>query len=239
MDKRLISEIALRCNDTGFKDFQRNVYERAFLRASRAVAKRYKLIQRELNFKVEIPVKEGEDETTVLEEKCLIDVIISVPSFTSEYKVVINNIEYTKVRDIKIQPVHENIKNAVYDYNYDTEKIGNSYEYVLYRDQNKIYFNYSPRSLSDSIHLRYTSDINIEDYDIEELEPVIPSQYEEELIKLTLTEIAKLGIVKFNESAEGGKYTNVLRLYSIDERVLENNLIKDTPWIKIKPQWVV
>jgi len=216
MDKRIISEVALRCNDTKFTDFQSSVYERALLRASRSVAKRYHLIQRESNFNIDIPIGENGDEDSVVEEKSLIDVVISLPSFTSEYKVIINNLEYTKVKDIT-----------------------DDYQYTLYRDQNRIYFNYQPRTKSDSVHIRYTSDINEEDYDIEELEPIIPSQYEEELIKLTLVEIAKLGIVKFNESSEGGKYTNVLKLYSIDERILEKDLIKDTTWAVIRPRWSV
>lgn len=211
MDNSLIGEIALRCNDISFKDFSKTVYEKCFLRSTRKVARRYGLIQRISEFNSIILNYDNlnEDEkTTKLSE----NIILSLPSFKSEYMVKVNNYEYTKVIRINI----------------------NKYEYVLYRDENKIWFNYSPRTSNDIIELRYTSDINIEDYDIEEIQPIIPSEYNEELISLACVEIAKLGIVKYNESVEGGKYSNILRLYAIDERDLNKNLIKNDAWIEMK-----
>lgn len=211
MDNPLLGEIALRCNDVAYKDFSKSIHERCFLRASRRVARRYHLIQRVYDFKIEIPNYENLDNDKK-EERLGRNSILYLPSFTAEYMVKINDYEYSKVKRI----------NA------------NNYEYVLYRDENKILFNYSPRSKSDKIEIRYTADINIEDYDVEEIQPIIPSQYNEELISLACVEVARLGIVKFKSSEEGNKYTKVLQLYSMDEEQLNKNLIKNDDWVEIK-----
>ena len=211
MDKSLLGEISLRCNDIAYKDFSKPIYERCFLRASRNVARRYSIIQRIMDFEIDIPNYENltdDEQTTKLGE----EVELFLPSFKDEYLVKINDYEYTKVKRI------------------NREK----YEYVLYRNENKILFNYSPRTGNDIVELRYVSDINVDDYDLEEIQPIIPSQYNEELISFACVEIAKLGIVKFAESAEGGKYTNILKLYGKDEKELNKNLIKDDNWVEMK-----
>jgi len=211
MDNSLMGEIALRCNDINFKDFGKSTYERCFLRASRKVARRYELIQRIYEFDSEIPDYSNlsSDKQT---EKLNEEIIFNLSSFKAEYMVKVNNYEYTKVKRIEV----------------------GGYQYVLYRDENKILFNYSPRSENDKIELRYTADINIDDYDIEDLEPVIPSQFNEELISFACVEIAKLGIIKYANSGEGKKYENILKLYGTDERELNKDLIKNESWIEMQ-----
>lgn len=212
MDKKLISEIALRVDDINYDDFHYGIYERVLLRASRIVARRYKLIQREYKFTSYINVPDGEDEESYIEEKAKENIELSLMSFVSEYEVRINSQVYRKVNAIE-----ENQK-----------------QYVLYRDNNKIWFNYSPRTKEDIVDIFYTSDINQDDYDIEEIQPIIPSQYNEELIAFAITELSKMGIVKFKNSEKGQKYSNAFKVYAIDPKNLDGDLLKDNPWAEMQ-----
>ena len=212
MDKKLISEIALRCGDIDFKDFDYIIYENTLLKASRKTARKYELIQRVRDFEVAISIPEGEDEDNYVDKQIKIDVPLDLMSFKAEYKIIINNKEYTKVKVVEV----------------------NQYQYVLYRNENQILFNYSPRTKSDNITMFYTADINVDDYDIEELQPVIPSQYEEELQDLATVTQAKLGASKFKGSEKGKGYYALIGLYGQNEDNYNRNLVKDTPWIQVK-----
>lgn len=211
MDKRLISDIILKCNDTSFEDFQRSIYEKSLLKASRKIARRYQLIQRIYEFESKIYVPDDEDEETYVDEKAKEDFTLGIPSFMAEYSVIINGRPYTK-RDAAKE---------------------NGYEYVLYRDHNQIWFNYSPRTANDEVMIKYTSNIEDDDYDVEELEPIIPSQYNDELTEAASVEVAKLGIAKFPNSAKGKKYEAILQLYYKDERNLNRSLLKNDNFVEI------
>ena len=213
MDKIHISEIALRCGDIDFKDFDSTIYERSLLKATRKLARKYELIQRIREFNVSISIPENEDEDSYVEEKVLVNVPLDLMSFKAEYKVLVNGYNHTKVNVI-----HKN-----------------QYEYVLYRDQNQILFNYSPRTKDDKVILYYTADINIDDYDIEELQPVIPSSYEEELLDLGTVIHARLGVVKFKGSDKGNGYREAISMYSKNDSSLDRNLTKNQPWTVITP----
>lgn len=212
MDKSIISEVALRVNDISYKDFDSSIYERCLLRASRKVAKRYQLIQRYYKFTSRISIPKGEDEQAYLEEKVKEVIKLAIPSFVSEYLVVINDMQYIKRDNIRI----------------------NENEYYFKRDHNSINFNYTPRTKEDIVEIHYTSDINEDDYDVQELEPIIPSQYNEELIALAIVEVSKMGIVKFPNSEKGNKYKEALSIYGIDERSLDRKLLTNENWAEIK-----
>ena len=49
-EKQLLSEIALRCGDDEFKDFEKQIYQRAIYRCNRDIAKQYGILQKTLQF---------------------------------------------------------------------------------------------------------------------------------------------------------------------------------------------
>ncbi len=241
MDKRLISEIALKCDDIELKDFHEGIYEKCLLRASRIVARRYSIIQRVVSFDAKISIPEGEDETTWVDQEKKKAFPIPVPSFVAESKVIVNEIDYLKVGKIDTTTLGT-ISADIEEYEDQDSKLllAEDYQYLIYRDQSQYYLNYSPRTKSDSIELWYTSDINEDDFDVEELRPMIPTQYTEELLSYGVVEVSKLGIAKFNTSpAKVSKYKNLIQLYGIDENVLNNQLHTNDDWINIKPHWAV
>lgn len=237
-----ISEIALRCDDVSFRDFDKGIYERCLLRATRVVARRYQIIQRITNFDIKISIPEGETEDDWVDQEKVKPVPLSLMSFTAEHRVIINGNDYLKVGKLST--------TRVTDMTADIDEYGSAsgaatvstllvedYNYILYRDHNSILFNYSPRTKDDSVEIWYTADINEEDYDLEELQPVIPSQYTEELLALSVTEVAKLGIPKFGKSDKGTKYVNLMKVYGLDENVLNNDLHKNDAWTVMKVNW--
>ena len=44
IDTKLIAEVALRCGDSQFEEFEKTIYERALYRANREVAKHYEIL---------------------------------------------------------------------------------------------------------------------------------------------------------------------------------------------------
>jgi hypothetical protein len=210
MDRNLISEIALRCDDISFRDFAFGIYEKCLLKASREVARRYHLIQRLYKFTFELNVSSDASNEEI--QPIYEDIPVGIPSFVSEYHVKVNGQQFLK----------ENLQKQV------------AGTYTLNRNQNQILFNYYPRTEQDEIHIYYTSDINEDDYDVEELMPIIPSQYNEELISIGTMEIGKLGMVKFAGSEKGEKYGMAYKVNAIDKVSLEKNLIKDDKWVEMK-----
>jgi len=84
--KEIISEIALRCDDVGFNDFPLNIYERAYERATRVIAKKYSLFQRIESFTLS-------EYAQNLEEDC----ILELDDFNEEISVIVNDTVMDKV----------------------------------------------------------------------------------------------------------------------------------------------
>lgn len=84
--KEIISEIALRCDDVGFNDFPLNIYERAYERATRIIAKKYNLFQRIESFTLS-------EYAQNLEEDC----ILELDDFNEEISVIVNDTVMDKV----------------------------------------------------------------------------------------------------------------------------------------------
>jgi len=206
----LLKEIALRVDDINFDDFDQYVYRKALLVSQRKVAKRYKLVQRFFKFVSHFDVNVTDEEITNPGDTE--DILLPFTNFVSEYRVLINGIEYHKVSILKAS---------------------SKYDYVLERNQNQILFNYWFRQEDDEVRIYYTSDINKEDSEVEEYEAIIPSQYKEEVIDLALMQIAKLGMVKFANTGKERKYDRLRQLYALDERSLDANLIKNDSWVEI------
>ena len=209
MDK-LIKEIALRANDVNFEDFDQYVYRKVLLTAKRKVAKRYNLVQRLYRFTSYLDKDTTSDPESPGETE---DIILPLTNFISEYEVVVHDVPYQKVDRLTIDSVNE---------------------YVLERNHNQILFNYFARTDKEDIRIYYTADINKEDSETEDYEAIIPSQYEEEIISLALTELSKLGVIKFVNTEREKKYSSLLQIYAINERDLDKELLKNDTWVAIK-----
>lgn len=83
----LISEIALKCGDPEFNDFNRNLYSQSVLRSQRTVAAKYDILER----RVDIKIAEGDPEW----------VTIPVKNFKVETKFLVNDIEYKKNTELE------------------------------------------------------------------------------------------------------------------------------------------
>jgi len=115
----LISEIALRCGDTEYRDFQKEVYERAILFANRQIAKKYDLLKRYMGFK---SYGTEEQQLTIL-------------SFAGEYRVLINGSQYDRVNKHEL----DSTKNQYYLY-YDSHSFLFNYTNALDGDNVVIYY---------------------------------------------------------------------------------------------------
>ncbi len=121
------------------------------------------------------------------------DIKLSIPGFLSEYKVKVNK--------------------AVYDKKENDEKLGDL-TYKLEKLENELLFNYYPRNKTDLIKIYYISTLD-EEEDSDNIYPILPAEYEDEIINHAVLEMAKLGIARFPDiKSEGNqKYTNLIKLY--------------------------
>ena len=205
---RLIGIITYRCNDSDFLDFPETFYEEAKLYASRKVARVFSLLSRHYSFKVHNPKDFNPHK--------YID--LKLHSFRQEITIMINGKEYTRVDKINKQHEHRDPETSLYDWQQhqyvdqplqQKEHEDNFYE-LRYGIQN-YEFNYTNRSENDHIDLFYTADITIDDFDDESITPIIPSQYDEEVIKYALLYIAEPAVAKF-QGVKKEKYMTILQL---------------------------
>lgn len=224
----ILSEVAHRCDDIGFKDFDKGAYRNALYRANRLVARKYHILQKLLVFTLS---NKTSDYTA--------DMVIDLPDMKEEILVSVNGVNLRK-KD-----------NQILD-NKDM------YCYYLFRQPDGTYlFNYANGMPLEGDTLVYNPDISasantgltdrvdttnsfgksssdeivilyevIPERDYDETEYFIPSNYEEEQIELAVFHIAKLGIPKFT-GEKANKYTKLYRLYSrrsdYDKEVVESS----------------
>lgn len=195
----LLSEIALRCSDTKYVDFPKQIYERAILYAERKIAFKYRVLNRYFSFKAS-----GTEE-----------VALTIPSFAGEYRVTVNGVEYETGDKHELE---------------ETET-----EYYLYFDSHAYKFNYTGRSeAEDDVVIYYNSDVNIEDYDLEETTPVLPKRYEEEVIAIAVSYIVKLALAKFT-GMKLEKYLRIREEYnSYNEDKVDGRLVPEEKWTKLE-----
>lgn len=195
----LISEIALRCGDTEYRDFQKEVYERGILFANRKIAKKYDLLKRYMGFK-----------TYGTEEQKL-----TIPSFTGEYKVLVNGYQYDRVNKGELNT--------------------NNKEYYLYYDSHSYLYKHTNAEDGDNVVIYYTADVKIEDYDLEETAPIIPSKYEDEQIAIAVSYMIRLAKAKFI-GQKLAKYERLRTEYGRNrEKEYDSQLAPTTKWAQIKP----
>jgi hypothetical protein len=222
-----ISEVALQCGDEYFNDFNKNIYKQAIYRAQRDIARQYNVLERIWSY-------------TTVETDLTGSILIDVNNFDYEYKVVINDIEYTKVNQLLSE---DNIVAALgVD---DAEvllasgatSISEQIQYTIRYETDGYYLNYNFRSIGDTIIIYYMTEIDgTQDYDEDEGDtiPVLPNKFKEEIIKRSVVYIAKLALARFiGEKAE--KYGRVLRIYSNPRNQRDDTLERDRAWITIKP----
>lgn len=243
--KSLISEVALRCGDPNFKEFDVNTYKRALYRANREIAKNYEIFKKILSFKLNEMVSNIDD-----------DIRITIPDFKSEYMVRVNNYTLEKVTD-EIQPQYRfayylEFKDGELFFNYvlGGTLLQNTIEVTgldITTEMSQGFFEKEEavrdlnlgKGLQDEIVIGYVS---IPDLESELGEYDIPERFQEEQIEKSIFLIAKLGIVKYTdpESQVGNKYRNLLSLYKSEKTSdYDKAIAKDNAWIIIKPYSVI
>lgn len=125
-------------------------------------------------------------------------IILPFDNFDSETKVTINNILFHRAPTISE------------DYTYYLEYLENTWQ-----------FDYKNKQLLDTIEIEYliTDEKNYESNG----NLVLPDIYEDEIIRIAVQDIAKLGIAKFTEE-KSNKYTKIYRLNSKETLQLDPNL---------------
>lgn len=236
--EEVIAEIAQRCGDSNYKDFEASLYSQAYYRASREIAKSYQILKKTISFTLSDRV-----------DNLIDDIIFDIPDFNSEILVKVNNLPLKKIANH-----FEGTDRFVYywepfegqwTFNYIlgnfTSNIGNPQNIditelmsvgITERTDEQIQQEAAYKGTQDSVVVMYNI---IPDHSTDtEGEFVIPARYEEELINEGTTYIAKLGAAKFASSEEKlNKYQMVLRMYKTKSDK-DKRLLTDKPFIKMK-----
>lgn len=104
----IISEIALRCGDRDFDDFEQGVYLQAYYRANRSLGKKYNIYQKLYTF-----TPETIDD----------DIVLDIPDFKSEHRVWVNGKELRRLSN-RIEDTIEHRDSYYIDY-VDTDLLFN------------------------------------------------------------------------------------------------------------------
>lgn len=244
-NNQLLSEVSLRCGDPEFKDFEKQIYQRAIYRSNREIAKFYGILQKVFQFTLR-------DMASILDN----DIILDLPDMKAEYLVSVNGNELVKVAN-KLEPQYRFVyyleyKDGMWHFNYTlgdnglisgiditgqdiTETMSQSlFERIEASDVNS-----TIKAFEDVITICYTI---IPDLDTDEGDYLIPSKYEEEQIDRAVNYMAKLGITKYpvETTEKGQKYYRIYQMYKSEKRSdIDKNLAKDREFVKITPWSVV
>lgn len=141
---------------------------------------------------------------------------LNLPEFIGEYRVKVNKVEF--LRD---------------------ENLSMNNTYIIEHFNNEILFNYKPKGNKDLIQIYYTADFSDDETENENIKPILPDEYDEEVISKALVEIAKSGIAKYPDpqSKQFLKYSNILKIY--DTVGKKSELIRSEDWIQIQVRGVI
>lgn len=210
-----VSEIALKCGDKLFKDFGKDIYAQAVYRAQRGIAIDYKILERIWNHTVTTDEAVAETE-----------IVISPLNFDREIRFMV------KHPDEDTYTTYEKVNTEV-----STDDDATEY-YVRYAS-NQYVFNYSNKEEGDIVAIHYVSGIaGLEDYEETDSDgnnniiPVIPDKYYEEILRRGIIWIAQLGIAQF-QAEKKEKYSDIYKLYYKIGK--DQNLVRDSQWITVKP----
>ena len=229
VNAELLSEVLQRVDDIGFKDFNKGIYLNSIFRANRLVARKYHLFRKVMVFTLG-------NQTQDLSK----DIILDIPDMKEAILVNVNGINLNK-KDFQLITGAESYSyyltrtpDGQYLFNY---LLGNPVEQGLLIQSPDITEGMSEQTVFtkdadvDSAGKAVTDEITIvyealPERDYEESEFVIPQNYEEEQIELTVFHLAKLGIAKFKEG-KLDKYSRLYRLYKknsdLDKEVVETS----------------
>lgn len=232
---RLLSEVAVRCDDVKTVDFTPNEYGRALHRANRTVAKRYSLLNKVISFKL------SEYSSSLTE-----DVILDLQDMKAENSVWVNNIKLIKVSrqlvdgwdaysyylDYHMNQWHFNYKlgTATAETNIDISNMDITEVMSQALEERAVGTEEGSKSFSDEVVISYNV---IPDADTDEGDFIIPSMYEEEQIEEAVLYLAKLGVTRFKED-KLHKYERLLKLYLKSDDYNKFN-VPSREWVEIKP----
>jgi len=238
IDIKLIAEVALRCGDSQFEEFEKTIYKRGLYRANREVAKHYEILEKVLVFTLSDMIESTTDE-----------IILDLPDLKAESMVIVNNANLTKV-DKKLEG-HFNyvyyleLRDGRYYFNYILGDYQTTDTYTRSNDITSIMSKglferiedgdiaTTGKTLSDKVTIVYTIIPNL---DTELGEFFIPDKYEEEQIERSLHYMSKLGMAKYPTGEKFDKWENIFRLYKVDNQSeYDKKIVKDREFIKIQP----
>lgn len=232
---RLLSEVAVRCDDIEFKDFVESEYERALHRANRVIAKRYSLLTKVYSFKLS-------DMASDIDS----DMVLDLPDMKSENIVWVNGIRmvkrsndlvdgwdaYSYYLDYRMDKWYFNYKTAVgmTPSNVDITDIDISTVMSTALTERESGSESSSKSMNDEITISYTV---IPDKDTDEGDYIIPSNYEEEQIDEAIIYMARIGIARFKED-KLKKYDRIFKMHYKSDDYNKFN-VPSREWVEIKP----
>lgn len=243
-NQQLLSEISLRCGDPEFKDFEKQIYERAIYRCNREIAKHYGIFQKSMQFTLREMVGNVQEE-----------IALNMPDFKSEYLVDVNGVELIKVAN-RIIPEQRGVyymefKEGTWYFNYsmgidatDTginisgQDITETMSQDLFeRIEEGLETNLN-KSMDDEITICYNI---IPDLESEIGEYDIPSKFEEEQIERAMYYMGKLGLVKYpGQNEKNLKYQSIIQMYKFEKKGdYDPKIAKDSEFVKIQPWSVV
>lgn len=242
--KQLKSEIALRCGDPEFKDFEPQIYDRAIYRCNREIAKFYGIFQKTMQFILREMVGDVQEE-----------IALNMPDFKSEYLVDVNGIELIKVAN-RIIPEQRGVyymefREGTWYFNYSMgvnasvtginisgQDITETMSQDLFeRIEDGLQTNLN-KSMDDEITICYSI---IPDLDSEIGEYDIPTKFEEEQIEKAMYYMGKLGLAKYpGQNEKNLKYQTIVQMYKSEKRSeYDKNIAKDSEWVKMIPWSVI
>lgn len=242
---QLLGEVSLRCGDPEFKDFEKQIYQRAIYRSNREIAKFYGILQKTLSFTLQDQISSMDD-----------DIILDLPDMKAEFLVSVNGNELVKVAN-KIETdmryvYYLEFREGTWYFNYTLgdnglvsgiditgQDITETMSQSLFERIESSDVQQTIKAFSDQITICYTI---IPDLDSDVGEYDIPSKFEEEQINRSVNYMAKLGITKYpvETSEKGQKYLRLIQMYKSEKRSdIDANIAKDREFIKIIPWSVI
>lgn len=233
---RLLSEVAVRCDDIRMNDFTSNEYERALHRANRIIAKRYSLLTKIWSFKLSEMSSNLND-----------DIELDITDMKSENIVWVNGIKLVKKSndladgwDAFSYYLDYRMNKWVFNYklgiigtpnNIDTTNMDiTEVMSTALTDRERTSNDESSKSLNDEIVISYTVIPNSE---TDEGDYIIPSNYEEEQIEEAIMYLARIGIARFKED-KLRKYERIFKMHYKNDDYNKFN-VPSREWIEFQP----
>lgn len=168
VNDKLIEEIALKCSDIEYKDFDLSIYRHAVYRGSRLIAKRYSLFQKIFNTNLQGITDNIESDAEIdlpdFKEEVLVDVQDTVLTKVAN-KIENTNEYYLKVIDGKLLFNYSTLTKSLED---DIVIIYNSYPHIESDTEYIIPSKYEEEWMRESI--RYLAELGIAKFTGEVLE---------------------------------------------------------------------